>query len=314
MIKAYCMARQGLVKRSLILIIGTILSLNAKTSLGKTFAIPKDGNVIGHVQTYISKWGDTLPTIGRRNGLGGEEMEDANPGVDYWQPPVGTQIIIPAKFILPNVAHTGIVVNMAEMRLYYFHPSGEKVTTFPVAIGKEGWQTPIGQTKITRKRKDPTWVVPQSIIEDRRKNNLPVFKEMPPGPKNPLGKYAMSLGFKNIVIHGTPWPLGVGLRTSHGCLRMMPEHIEALYQMVEVGTPVNIIYQPQKIGYDQRDIYLETHEKFVELNNEIEVPLNERFTAQARMLTKDLYIDWKLVNINSHKQHGLPAIVGKVVD
>lgn len=281
---------------------------------GLTYLIPPSGNVIGQVEVIRSKWGDTLPTIGRRYSIGGEEMFVANPTLDYWQPGVGSSITIPSQFILPDAPREGIVVNMAEMRLYYYHPDGQRVSTFPVGIGKEGWQTPMGKTKIVRKRENPTWVVPESILKDRRENNMTVFREMPPGPKNPLGKYAMNLGFKNIVIHGTPWPLGVGLRRSHGCIQLMPEHIEALYRLVDVNTPVNIIYQPIKVGLFNDQVLLESHAPLPEREFQVEKTAAEQFGDLSTMLQKNLSINWKKVHQLNERQSGIPETVGAIIE
>lgn len=306
------MATQRIVFKALIFMTGTIVSIYSSKILAQTYWYSDQSNIIGMVKSIETKWGDTLPTVGRRHSMGGEEMEDANPGIDYWQPKVGTRLLIPSRFVLPNAPREGIVVNLAEMRLYYFHPDTNKVTTFPVAIGKAGWHTPLGETNIVRKRKNPTWVVPQSIQEDRRKNNMPVFKTMPPGPKNPLGDYAMNLGFKNIVIHGTPWPLGVGLRSSHGCLRMMPEHIEQLYHMVDVGTKVNLIYQPNKIGFDGRQVYLEIHEDFHQELNQNKQPIAHQFKEASTVLNKQFNIDWKKVLDHVDNKSGYPLPVGHI--
>tara|TARA_R110002110_G_scaffold33533_1_gene114720 strand:+ start:39869 stop:40837 length:969 start_codon:yes stop_codon:yes gene_type:complete len=307
----YILKESSLVVNSIFSIIGIFLFIYSPITLSKTYQLNEQSNIVGMVKIITSKWGDTLPTVGRRHSMGGEEMEDANPAVDYWQPKVGSRIVIPSRYILPDASQKGIVINIAEMRLYYYHPKNNTVTTFPVAIGKEGWRTPIGKTKIIRMRENPTWVVPESIIADRRKNNMKVFKTMPPGPKNPLGKYAMNLGFKNIVIHGTPWPLGVGLRTSHGCLRMMPEHIEQLYTMVGVGTEVNIVYQPSKVGYDARQVYLEVHENFNASMNQASLSLSDRFQAVASMLSKQTNINWKKNHNGIRLGYGYPMPVGR---
>ncbi len=241
-----------------------------------TFAIPENSNVVGQVQTTTVRAGDSLHTIGRRYGIGGYEMMEANPGMSFTRPPSGAKVVIPSKFVLPDAPRKGIVINLAEMRLYHYH-SGNKVSTYPIGIGQAGWLTPTGTTTIVNKQKNPWWIVPESILRKHAARGKPIPPRQPPGPDNPLGQYKMNLGFKNIVIHGTPWPMGVGLRSSHGCIRMLPEHISKLFYQVGVGTQVRVVHQPQKLGYVGNTLMLEAH-----------LPLSEGSYQRAFHLDKEV--------------------------
>jgi L,D-transpeptidase ErfK/SrfK len=187
-------------------------------------------------------------------------MMEANPDVDPWSPKAGTTVVVPAQFILPAKTTGGVVINIAEMRLYYFHADGKQVSTFPIGIGKRGWNTPLCVTKIIDKKKDPTWTPPESIREAHAEKGDILPGSIGPGPKNPLGKYAMKLGISGYLIHGTNRHGGIGVRSSAGCIRMFPEDIEALFHLTPVGTKVAIINAPFKITRHGGKIYFEAHE------------------------------------------------------
>ncbi len=209
------------------------------------------GDVAGKLQTYSIQDDEDLLAIAHHFDIGMNEIRYANPGVNPWKPKKDRAILIPSLYVLPSV-RTGIVINLPELRLYYFAPGG-KTYTFPVAIGREGWVTPVTKTKIVKKRKDPIWIPTDSIrAEDP---TLPDF--VPAGPKNPLGKYALNLGIPGFALHGTLVPRSIGTRASHGCLRMFPKDIEALFNLVEVGTPVAIIDEPYKLGWRGRELFVE---------------------------------------------------------
>lgn len=231
------------------------------SSAAPDFAVAKDyewdGTIIGRRQSYTVKPDDSLLEIGRRYDLGSTEMAAANPGVDPFVPDPGRRIIIPTEWILPDVpVREGIVINLAEMRLYFFPGRGSRIfTTFPAGIGDEGKDTPAGSFTIIGKIKDPTWHVPKSIRKERP--DLPA--EVPPGPDNPMGSYALRLSNETILIHGTNRPWGIGTRGSHGCIRMYEEDIVQLFHMVRRGTKVTIVNQPVKAAAFGAGVYLEVH-------------------------------------------------------
>jgi L,D-transpeptidase ErfK/SrfK len=223
-------------------------------------------SVIGEVQVVVTKYEDTLSDLGRRFGIGYEEMIAANPGVDAWVPGEGARITVPSQFILPDAPREGIVINLPEHRLYYFPPvkNGEPktVVTYPISVGKMDWKTPLGLTRIVDKRVKPTWTPPESVHREREEDGRPPLpKVVPPGPENPLGDYAMRLAIPGgaYLIHGTNMPVAVGMPVTHGCIRMFPEDIEEFFKMVPVNTRVRILHQPYKAGFVGEQLYMEVH-------------------------------------------------------
>lgn len=235
------------------------------TSQATTFSIEDDGSrVVGHNLIVYSRAQDTLLDIARRFDIGYDEIVSANPDLNVWLPGSKKRVLVPNRFILPDAEQKGIVINLAEMRLYYYPKRtvgrARQVITHPIGIGREGWQTPLGKTKIIQKRKDPTWTPPASIHAEHIKNGDPLPKVVPAGPDNPLGAYAMRLGMPGYLLHGTNKPYGVGLRVSHGCIRLFPEDIEQLFGVVRLNTPVEIVYQPYKAAMLNDQLYIEAHE------------------------------------------------------
>jgi L,D-transpeptidase ErfK/SrfK len=214
---------------------------------------PVHDDVVGVVQVIRAQEEDTFSDIARRFNVGYEEMVTANPGIDPWLPRAGTELVIPTQFVLPDAPRKGIVINLAAMRLFYFPPSkpGEpqRVVTHPLGIGREEWKTPEGLTKIVAKTESPTWIPTPSIRKEHAANGDPLPAIVPPGPDNPMGTHALRLGWPRYSIHGTNKPPSIGLRGSHGCVRMYPEDIVGLYNEVPVGTPVRVVNQPTLFGW-----------------------------------------------------------------
>jgi L,D-transpeptidase ErfK/SrfK len=233
---------------------------------GARYVIPDNGDtVVGFVTTAIADHEDTLLDVGRRYGVGYEEIISANPGVDPWLPGDGTEVLIPTRFVLPDGPRDGIVVNLPEHRLYYYPPakSGEPryVVTYPISTGKMDWKTPIGVTRIVSKQEKPNWYPPASVLEEHEARGDPLPKVVPPGPDNPLGEYAMRLGIPGgaYLIHGTNRPAGVGMQVTHGCIRLFPEDIAELFGLVRVNTKVTLIDEPSKVGWHRGTLYVERH-------------------------------------------------------
>lgn len=215
--------------------------------------------LVGQMQTVMVSSGETLMGIARRYDVGYYELIEANPGIERYPIEPGTMLIIPGQSILPALPHRGIVVNLADMRLYYY-PDDHTVMTFPVGIGRVGEETPLGLMTITEKRTDPVWIVPPAIRKARAAEGLYLPAVVYPGPENPLGHYALRLSKPTYLIHGTNDASGVGRRSSSGCLRMYPEDIVQLYARVTKGTQVRIINQPVKFAWQAGQLYMERHQ------------------------------------------------------
>ncbi len=216
-----------------------------------------NNEVIGTMRNYVIKESDSLIELARKYDLGYNEIADANVKMDPFIPKLGATVRVPTFWVLPNYPRDrGIIINLSELRLYYYPYQGAKfVFTFPIGIGDEGSETPLGTFTIIEKRADPIWYVPKSIQEERP--DMPA--QVPAGPDNPLGTHALRLSIGSYLIHGTNKPWGVGRRVSHGCIRLYPEDIPELYQLVPKGTRVVILRQPVKLGMKDGRIYLEVH-------------------------------------------------------
>ncbi len=217
-------------------------------------------------QTTANKDEDLLD-IARRFDLGQNEIIRLNPEVDRWLPADGETIQLQSERLLPAAPRTGLVLNLPEFRLYYFPESlGDglsdnpaSVITHPISIGRQDWDTPLGQTKIVAKKENPTWTPPASIKKEHAEKGDPLPDVVPAGPDNPLGLYAIRLGIPGYLIHSTNKPYGVGMRVSHGCIRMYPEDIAMLFPDIKVNTPVTIVNQAVKVGWDRNSLYIEVH-------------------------------------------------------
>jgi L,D-transpeptidase ErfK/SrfK len=240
---------------------------------------PGRDNIIGEILTYKIKKGDTLLDVGRYYDLSGKEVSDANGHMDWWLPPVGREIILPTQHILPVSQRRGVVMNIPEMRIYYYPTAvtirgkgkhktevgsaapAQVVYTFPVGLGRFDWKTPVGPFSVRGKTKDPTWVVPDDIYQEHLERDGEAEHMIPGGdPDNPLGKYRIELSLPEYGIHGTNVPWGVGMTVSHGCIRLYPEDIDVLFHMVHVGMPGQFVYEPIKFGWRANRLYVEVHD------------------------------------------------------
>jgi len=282
-----------------------------------TYTLPiGTDTIVGEVQKVIAAHEDTLVDIGRKYGVGYEEIVAANPGVNAWVPGAGTEVLIPSRYILPEGPREGIVVSLAEHRLFYFppHKSGEAATvrTYPISIGRMDWHTPLGMTRIVNKREKPIWYPPESVRKEHADEGRPLPKAVPAGPDNPLGDYAMRLGIPGgaYLIHGTNRPSGVGMQVTHGCVRMFPEDIKELYALVAVNTSVRLIDQPYKMGWRGDELFMEVH-----------TPLEGEASPEAHSLTnitkllvaatqdRAVVIDWAKAERTFELASGVPEPV-----
>ena len=220
-------------------------------------------SVVGEPQLVKVAGDNTLSDLARAYGLGYDEIIAANPGVDPWLPGEGTDVLLPTQYILPAGVTDGVVLNVASKRLFWFPPVGAAeplvVYTFPIGIGRVGWETPVGTTTVVAKAKDPNWYVPWSVRQEHAAMGDPLPSVVPPGPDNPLGGYVLKLDMPGYLIHGTNQPYGVGMRVSHGCVRLYPENIEYLFPEVAHGTRVTIVNEPYLLGERDGELFFEAH-------------------------------------------------------
>ncbi len=285
-----------------------VLLLSASHTYAATYT--PNGDVVGEVSYYTVRKEDNLYEIARKNDIGIVELLAANLGVDPWTPLEGTKITLTTAHLLPPVRE-GIVLNLSELRLFYFMKNGD-VMTFPIGIGQEEWQTLIGSTTVVSKRQNPSWIPPTSIREE----NPELPKIVPPGLDNPLGSYALYLGWKKFLIHGTNRPYGIGKRSSHGCVRLYPEDIKTLFNNVSVGTKVTIIDTPYKLGWLGNVLLLEvtpTQQQSDDIANyqqpfPLSIPKLE--DAIRKEAGDDTDIDWYAAHEAIAKRSGIPTTIG----
>jgi len=295
----------------------TILALATSWPVvAEEFALPPEGSdVIGETLRTQADTKDTLLDVARRYGLGYEEVTNANPGVDPWLPGAGTVVVVPKQRLLPRAPRTGVVINLPEHRLYYFPPAPDGkppvVWTFPVSIGKMDWNTPLGKTTVVAKVRNPTWTPPKSVREEHAKRGDILPPVVPAGPDNPMGLYALRLGIPGgaYLIHGTNRPAGVGMQVTHGCMRLYPEDIEALFNNVPLNTPVMIVNQPYKWGWHDGELLIEVHPPLQE--DAVAVPSLTDLTRLIVEATrvKPLAIDWIGAERTWREARGVPTPV-----
>lgn len=276
---------------------------------------PVDIDLVGTIRITEAREDDTLLDVARRFGIGQDEIVLANPDVDRWLPRAGTKVVIPSRYILPMAERSGIVLNVPEMRLYYFPPVAARqpaqVLTYPVSIGRMDWETPIGFTKVLSKSENPSWRPPKSILEEAEARGEPLPEVIPPGPDNPLGNYALRLARPGYLIHGTNKPFGVGMRVTHGCVRMYPEDIETFFPLVPVGASVHIVDQPVKIGWLFGTLYIEIHPPLEEKQQDpsvlVETAADLIYTVRRR---RPLVLNSQALKEALEKQDGMPVAIG----
>jgi L,D-transpeptidase ErfK/SrfK len=229
-----------------------------------TFTLSSDEQtVVGELQIVFVGPEDTFSDLARAYGLGYDDLVDANPGIDPWLPGEGTPVLLPTQYVLPAAPKRGLILNIATKRLFYYPPREEgeqqQVLTYPIGIGRVGWETPLGETTVVAKAENPSWWVPASVRQEHAEMGDPLPSVVPPGPDNPLGTRVLKLDMPGYLIHGTNQPYGVGMRVSHGCVRLYPENIEYLYTLIGVGEVVTILNEPFQIGSKDGVLYFEAH-------------------------------------------------------
>lgn len=276
---------------------------------------PEGEDVVGAVGTTHVRRGQSLLDIARTFDIGHDQILAANPGMNRWVPPVGAPVRIPARYVLPPEPRTGVVLNLAELRLYYFLPRAGVVLTYPVSVGNVDWRTPLGTTRITAKVIDPAWVPTPNIRAEHIEAGDPLPTFIPGGAEdNPLGRHALRLGLKSYLIHGTDESrsYGIGMRVSHGCIRLYPEDIEELYDIIPVGTSVRIIEKPIKVGWRDGILFLEVHrpvepdERFV-----LPEPNPEELVQLINAIGQDAqFLDQQRIDEAFERGDGIPVAIG----
>jgi len=304
------------VKQYVAHIVWLMTALAASTALAHSFPLPsRSDEVIGALSTVTAKREETLLDIARRFDVGQQEILMANPAVDRWLPADGAKVTLPTAYILPRAGRRGLVLNVPEMRLYYYPPRSRGrpavVHSFPVSIGRIEWSTPVAQTQIVEKAENPSWRPPASIVAERESDGNPLPELIPPGPDNPLGEFALRLGLPGYLIHGTNKPYGVGMRVTHGCVRMYPEDIEFLYPLVPVGTPVAIVNEPIKLGWQGDRLYIEIHPPLEE--EQAGQSMRERVLDLLKRESdkRPLLVNPAALNDALQLQNGVPTLVGR---
>jgi L,D-transpeptidase ErfK/SrfK len=294
------------------------LALAWQSAPASVFPLPEDGStVIGADSAVTTVYEDSLPELANRYSLGYYEIIRANPKVDVWVPGAGKHLTLPGRRILPPSPRDGIVVNLPEHRLYYYPKPrrGEApvVITYPVSIGKMDWRTPLGETRIVSKVRDPSWYPPESVRKEHEERGDPLPKVVPPGPDNPLGNFAMRLGVGSgsYLIHGTNNPVAVGMAVTHGCIRMYPEDVAALFPLVPVGTKVRLINEPVKVAWVGGQLLIEVHPPVDAEGQSVEPDLAVLEPLLDQVLGNDTAaIHWDLAHETLKAATGMPTLVG----
>jgi len=296
-------------------ITAALACLPLSTASANTYSMPGASNsIIGDV-SYTSAWsGETLVGIGQRNNVGLNAMVNANPGLgDNARLSSGTHVKVPSKFLLPPLPRKGIVVNVAEMRMYYYPEGTDSVMTFPIGIGKLGKTIPLGNTSITRKVVNPTWTPPESIRAFNRDQGIELPYAMGPGPDNPLGPYAIYLRIPTFLIHSTIFPESIGRRASFGCVRMHETDIKQFFPLVQPGTPVAIVDMPTKVGWNGNKLFIETHPASEENPDK---GMNSVMSSVQAALPNHgaVLVNWQAVAYLADQRDGIPHEIGTKVN
>ncbi len=277
-----------------------------------TFAI--DGDLAGQLGVFETSYEDTFAGIGNRLALGYLELVKANPGVDPWLPGEGTTITLPRQYVLPDARREGIVINLAEYRLYYFTDQGVQV--YPVGVGTAENPSPLTDAKVTMPLESPAWYPPASIRAEYEAAGEYLPRMIPPGPGNPLGTHALLLSEKGYLIHGTNKQFGVGMPVSHGCFRMYNEDISRFVYQVEKGTPVQVVHDPVKIGFSDGEVWLEVHRPHEEYPREDRDRLWRQVFAEVEAFRKrhpGVEVKRGAIEIAVDQADGLPTMIGERV-
>jgi L,D-transpeptidase ErfK/SrfK len=293
-----------------------------------TVSLPTTDEVIGEVKKvkFDRQQFKTIHDYGMKYQVGYLEFKRTNPKVDLESLPIMGELVVPTFYILPDAPREGLVINLPELRMYFYPPNSNKVITYPVGIGRDGNNTPVAVTEILEKIKDPHWSPPKSARDLAFRQGVLLPKLVWHGSLNPMGNYAIRLAVvvmgangvkaQTILIHGNNNPSGVGKRLSAGCVRMFNDDVAELFKLTKVGTKVTIVDQPVKAGWKGDELYLEIHYPVDTENHPSHESMLEKV---AQVLTKKIAqrsveIDWSKVMLALRQKDGLPKQVGIVND
>ncbi|MEQ8858619.1 MAG: L,D-transpeptidase family protein [Pseudomonadales bacterium] len=288
---------------------GAILLLAAlvllpPAALAAAYPLPADGDrVVGAPTKVRVSYDDTLASVAQEYGLGYRELVDANPGVDPWIPGEGTEVVLPTSYVLPAAPREGVVINVAEYRLYYYPPKRNMVITYPVGLGRDEFRTPLTTTRVVTAIENPSWTPTPASREEHAAAGNPLPHVVPPGPENPLGSMAIQLELPGYFIHGTNQPFGVGQMVSHGCIRLYEPHIATLAELARRGTPVHIVNEPYKVGWRNDELLMEVHRDIYAAADTTE--LTERISEAIK--NRAAVIDWARIDALVQSPTGLPS-------
>lgn len=273
---------------------------------------PLQGDLAGGLMTFVTRYEDTFANIGIQESLGYLELVKANPGVDPWLPGEGTRITLPRHYVLPDAPREGIVINLAEYRLYHFRDGGVEV--FPVGVGTEDNPSPLTRAEVTMRLESPAWYPPASVRAEYAAEGLVAPRMVPPGPENPLGPYALMLSARSYLIHGTNKRFGIGMQVSRGCFRMYNHDISRFIYEVERGTPVEIVDQPVKMGFSGKEVWLEVHRRFEDYDDQA---MDEVWQQVSRMVASfreqhpGVELQRAAIELAVEQADGVPRLIGE---
>jgi L,D-transpeptidase ErfK/SrfK len=288
----------------------SVLMLSSQ-SFATAYTTPAANNsIIGTVQTGYVKSGDTAATIAHAYDIGFNEIQNANPDIDMnHRFSSSREVKISTQHLLPNAPRKGIVINLPEMRMYYYN--GNEVHTYPIGIGKTGKTIPVAKAAVTYKKTNPFWYPPQDIREFQLKQGVILPRVLPPGPDNPLGTYAIYMTLPTFLIHSTIFPESVGRRASFGCIRMYETDIETFFPTINRGVPIDIINSPVKLGWQNKTLFMEAHEPLEENRADVDSTLPgivHQIVAQTNQVP--VLVDWQGVSFIAKAKDGTPHEVG----
>ncbi|NBC22566.1 MAG: L,D-transpeptidase family protein [Gammaproteobacteria bacterium] len=286
---------------ALALLVGAAVPLTAQ---GAAYSLSDaDTQVVGAVTTIRARYEDTLASIAQDHGLGYRELLDANPDVDPWIPGEGTEVVLPTAYVLPDAPREGLVINVAEYRLYYYPPKQNMVVTYPVGLGRDDFRTPLASTRVVTAIENPSWTPTATSRKEHAARGETLPPVVPPGPDNPLGSMALQLELPGYFIHGTNTPFGVGQQVSQGCIRLYEPHIATLAELARRGTPVHIVNEPYKVGWRDEQLFVEVHRDIYESTD----PSDLTKRLQAAVKNRAAAVDWARIDDLVRSPTGVPA-------